>query len=554
MIIERLSNLFLNAIMPLCMWLVKKRLYEPFIRCSHNPAETQAQLLQSLLQKNRDTEFGKQHNFSTINDYNSYKTHTPISSYEDLRPLIEKQLATATTTLTTQPPLIYSTTSGTTNKPKQIPITGHSFKEMRQTQSIFTYAQYRYCPQAFSGKILGIVGPSVEGHFKNGTTYGSISGHLYKTMPYLARKKYVLPYEVFDICDYTQRYYTIVRLALEHKNITYVASANPSTFYKLLEVIEQHRESLLNDIANGSCAFCNLHEPHITRAIQKQLRPNPRRAQELQKCFALKHVSLADLWPDIKLVATWTGGSCGTTLSTITSTFPSDTHIIDLGYLASEFRGSIHIDPTHNAAIPVLDQTFYEFVAQEEWENGAHNFVGIEELSVNRLYYLFITTANGLYRYNIDDIIRVSGFFNATPTIEFIQKGIGITNITGEKLYEAQLIEAMSLISNQLNCPLKFYFLLANQEQFNYELYAEPNCAGQTISHDIALHLDRALRNINIEYESKRASDRLKPPSFSLLPPGSFEQYKEHLLAKGQREGQLKILSLQNKSDFDFSF
>ena len=42
------------------------------------------------------------------------------------------------------------------------------------------------------------------------------------------------------------------------------------------------------------------------------------------------------------------------------------------------------------------------------------------------------TTAYGLYRYHIHDLVQVTGFHNGTPLIEFLSKGSHFANITGE--------------------------------------------------------------------------------------------------------------------------
>ena len=67
-----------------------------------------------------------------------------------------------------------------------------------------------------------------------------------------------------------------------------------------------------------------------------------------------------------------------------------------------------------------------------------------DELEAGQRYYVLITTASGLYRYFMNDLLEVTGFFHRTPLLRFVQKGKGVTNLTGEKLYEAQMIESVS--------------------------------------------------------------------------------------------------------------
>jgi hypothetical protein len=61
-------------------------------------------------------------------------------------------------------------------------------------------------------------------------------------------------------------------------------------------------------------------------------------------------------------------------------------------------------------------------------------------------------------------------------------------------------------------------------------------------------------RRLNLEYESKRKSGRLKPLALNLLSPGAAAAYHRHLVARGQREAQLKVLTLQRRQDCDFDF
>ena len=136
---------------------------------------------------------------------------------------------------------------------------------------------------------------------------------------------------------------------------------------------------------------------------------------------------------------TWTGGSCGIALGSLSPLLPADTAIIEWGYSASEFRGTINIDAKHNTCLPTLTNTFFEFMERQKRETGGKDFLGLDELQEGHEYYVFITTIDGLYRYDINDIVRVNGRVFETPALEFVQKGKGVTNITGEKLTEAQV-------------------------------------------------------------------------------------------------------------------
>ena len=71
-----------------------------------------------------------------------------------------------------------------------------------------------------------------------------------------------------------------------------------------------------------------------------------------------------------------------------------------------------------------------------------------------------MTTQNGLYRYFINDIIQVTGKYNNTPTIQFIQKGDGVISLTGEKLYEDQVNKAVLKVIKNYDLRIKFYVMV----------------------------------------------------------------------------------------------
>src|SRR4029453_8090181 len=92
--------------------------------------------------------------------------------------------------------------SGPTGTPKYIPITPSALEMHRAEQALFSYLQFRACPQAFAGKALGIMGAAVEGHLDTGPAVGSVSGHLYLSLPASVQSRLVVPAAVAGIADY----------------------------------------------------------------------------------------------------------------------------------------------------------------------------------------------------------------------------------------------------------------------------------------------------------------------------------------------------------------
>src|SRR5580765_5054186 len=288
------------------MALHNARFWRPVARMASRPATTQQSVLRRLLVANRGTRFGIEHGFADIHDHRALVRQVPVQDYEMLRPYIEDQRQTGSAALTAESPLFYAQTSGTTGKPKLIPITSSMLAITRDEQALFSYVQYRACPEAFAGKALGIMGAAVEGHLDSGHAVGSVSGHLYRSMPAAVRSRFVLPSEVSEISDYNLKYLVIVRLALGEPDITYLGSPNPSTFLRLLDVMNDHRELLRKSLETGRLDRLDELDTSVRNVVAPRIRPDGVRASLLASGATLTY---ADLWPGIRLVTTWTGGS-----------------------------------------------------------------------------------------------------------------------------------------------------------------------------------------------------------------------------------------------------
>ena len=80
-----------------------------------NPLETQAKTFNKLLLKGTKTEFGRDHNFSTIKNYEDFKNQVPIRDYEGLKPYVDKVVSGEKNILWPGLPLYFAKTSGTTS-------------------------------------------------------------------------------------------------------------------------------------------------------------------------------------------------------------------------------------------------------------------------------------------------------------------------------------------------------------------------------------------------------------------------------------------------------
>jgi hypothetical protein len=265
-------------------------------------------------------------------------------------------------------------------------------------------------------------------------------------------------------------------------------------------------------------------------------------------------VRLRDVWPELEMVTTWKGGSCTIALRALEQGLAPATAVVDLGYLSSEFRGTFTYDHASGAGIPSLQDNFFEFVSVKQRHAGVHHFLTLEQLAAGEDYYIFVTTRGGLYRYDMNDIVRVEKFLHLTPLLRFVQKGRGVTSITGEKLYENQVIEAVAAALQAVAAESPFYLVTADRELPGYCLYIESDGLSPAALEMFAQHVEQQLYRINLEYKAKRGSGRLAPLEVRLLQSGCSERFRADCFRRGQREGQFKVVALQYRDELLFDF
>ena len=258
---------------------------------------------------------------------------------------------------------------------------------------------------------------------------------------------------------------------------------------------------------------------------------------------------ISDIWPNLKLISTWTSGNCSTLLPALKAQLSSKSFIGEVGYMSSEFRGTVNLDIRNETQVPTLNENFFEFVERDEWGSESPDFLMLHEIELGKDYYIFVTTQNGLYRYFINDIIQVTGKYHNTPTIKFIQKGDGVINLTGEKLYEDQVNKAVLKVIKNYNLGIKFYVMVAYSEELKYRLYIQ-----QPFKAAYAHEIEEEISRLNIEYMEKRKSGRLMPLEVVCVEKRTAEEFKKYNLDKGQREGQFKLIRLLSDKACDFDF
>jgi hypothetical protein len=539
------------------VWLIKMALriaggkqMRQLKKASKNVAKAEYDSLMNIINWAKDTEYGKKHNFDKIKTIQDFQKYVPINEYKDLKPYILRHTKGEENVLFPGKPIMYATTSGTTKDPKWIPITEKYDKECYSGLSkLWFYTIQKENPHAFDGYDLSIVGKAVEGYTEDGTPYGSFSGQNYRDIPPLLKSRHVCPYPVFKIANYDSRYYTFLRFTIP-VNVTIIITGNPSTLIAVHRKAQQWWDKIVEDVEKGTLNADLDIDPEVRREIEEEgkelLKPNPKKAEELRELKRkYGEVYPKYYWPNLGSIVTWKCGNSGLYLQHTKDYFPDNVKIRDFGYIATEARAGMILDYRNNASVLVSHLLFFEFIKKEDINEENPKVYTSSELEEGQQYYIIVTTPGGLYRYYMNDIVRIDGFYNEFPMVTFIQKGAGVTSLTGEKLYEEQLILAMNDVEQSMGMKTNFYIAFADFDSSTYHLYVEfKKDYNKSLLEEFCVNVDKKLKEFNEEYEIKRKSDRLKPLVLHTLKDDAFDKFKTECMERGYRDGQFKLVHL----------
>ncbi|MCQ2143498.1 MAG: GH3 auxin-responsive promoter family protein [Bacteroidales bacterium] len=522
-----------------------------------NPRRSGAKALRSILSAAKDTVYGREHDFAHILEAKDdkslierYREAVAANQYEDLRPYVERMKGGEPDVLFAGKPVMYAKTSGSTAQPKWIPISRkYLTNAYSRMTKIWLFTLLRERPDLFGGKILTVVDKLVEGYAPDGTMAGAVSAVLRTGAPKFIKDLYSNPLCVFSIADYEARYYTIMRMGIE-RDVRLVVMANPSSVVELLKNTARHFDDFISDVENGTISDKVNIEPEIRRELQALVRPNPARAAELR---ALKERYGEPLpkhyWPNVRVLNTWKCGNTKIYIDKFKGAFPDDIFYPELGYFASECRFGVVLDDSLQT-VPAPGIHYFEFVPEEDLASGSPRFLCIDELEEGHRYCPYVTTNSGLYRFSMNDLVEAGPKYLSTPTLRMVQKTNGAVSITGEKLSEWQVVEAVRRAAKKTGSTLQFFIRVVDVEASGYHFYYEfaENVTPDGLDAFNAL-VDAGLMDVNQEYRSKRTSLRLNAPAAHLLVSDSYEKFKRQCMTMGARDGQFKIsLLLQDET------
>ncbi len=523
-----------------------------------NPAEAQKDKLISIIRRNEGSAFGLKHRFDLIKSVEDYQAQVPPARYEDLAPYIDAQMNGQKNQLTVESPLMFATTSGTTDKPKFIPITRAHLRDYTHAFQVHNYQMIADYPVGATGKFLIIASNDEEGRTSCGIPYGAVSGLLSRRQPAIIKKYFALPYQLAKVKDVDVKYYLMLRLSAV-QNVTALLGCNPSSLLLLSDQMREQAARLVSDIFNGGLPSEYRPDEAVLDALRPLLAPNRTAARRLNRILEREGtLEPKNVWPDLALISCWKGGPMSFYLERLPKSF-GGVPIRDFGYMASEGRGTIPLTNDGAGGVLAVGSHFFEFVGEDDNSSANPVFLIASELELDGRYYIYFTTASGLYRYNINDLVEVVGFHERTPVIQFVRKGLSVCSITGEKLTEEQVKFALAQSVRQLRLDQIAHFTAAVQlgEPPYYACFMEltgPHAElTDSLREEFLRKFEDSLMAQNMEYADKRKSKRLGSPVLYVVPSGTYTRLRQRRVNSGAPEAQVKIPLLARAGEFQLN-
>ncbi|MFN7144888.1 MAG: GH3 auxin-responsive promoter family protein, partial [Myxococcota bacterium] len=190
------------------------RAVDAFERSCAAPEEAQRGRLARLLAGARGTAFAGEHGLTGDEDLDTFRAKVPIRTHAELAGRLDRVAAGEARVLTQEPARSLLETSGTTGRPKWLPVTDSWARGVADAQKLWVLALLRDDEGLSKGKALSVVSPAEHTRSPGGLPVGSNTGRMFLAQPWWVRWRAPVPYAAYCVEDPAVRAYTILRHAL----------------------------------------------------------------------------------------------------------------------------------------------------------------------------------------------------------------------------------------------------------------------------------------------------------------------------------------------------
>ncbi|WP_418510438.1 GH3 family domain-containing protein [Corallibacter sp.] len=472
-----------------------KRIYKKVQKWAKNPIETQNKIFQNLISDAAQTQFGKDHDFISINNHKDFTKRVPIRDYEALKPYVERVVSGEKDILWKGLPIYFAKTSGTTSGAKYIPITKESMPTHIEAarNAILMYIHETGNAKFVNGKMIFLQGSPVLDK-KNGVQLGRLSGIVAHYVPKYLQKNRMPSWDTNCIEDWEVKVNAIVDETLP-ENMT-VISGIPSWVQMYFEKIQERTNKKVGDVFKNFNLF-----------IFGGVNYEPYRAK-FESLIGRK-VDSIELYPASE------------------------------GFFAYQDK-----QDEKGMLLQLNSGIFYEFIKADEFFEENPKRITIKDVEVDVNYVMIISTNAGLWAYNLGDTVMFTSIkpyrVVVSGRIKHFISAFG-EHVIGKEVEQA-MQEAISGTGVQVS-----EFTVAPQinpisglpyHEWFVEFETEPNNILE-----FAKTLDKSLQKQNSYYFDLIQGSVLKTLKISRIQKDGFQNYMKSI---GKLGGQNKLPRLSN--------
>ncbi|MBB6269693.1 phenylacetate-coenzyme A ligase PaaK-like adenylate-forming protein [Pedobacter cryoconitis] len=457
----------------------------------------QKETLLQLIDSAKNTAFGKDHQFSSVKNYEDFKKQVPIKDYEQLRPYIDRVVAGEKDVMWKGKPAYFAKTSGTTSGAKYIPISKESMPEHLKAarNALLTYIHETGNADFVNGKMIFLQGSPVMTE-KNGIKVGRLSGIVANLVPAYLQKNRLPSYQTNCIEDWEEKVDAIVSETY-HQDMTLISGIPPWV------------------------------QMYFDRLIEKS---GGKQIKEIFKNFQLFVYGGVNYEPYRAKIE----NSIGKKIDSI-ETYPASE-----GFIAYQ-------DSQQDKSLLLLAKAgmFYEFIPADEYYNDNPSRLSLEEVELDKNYALILNTNAGLWGYSIGDTVK---FVSKNPYKIYVTGRIKhFISAFGEHVIGEEVEQALLSVANEQGVGIT-EFTVAPQvnpdagELPYHEWFIEFSKAPEDL-HAFSKKVDKALQQKNIYYFDLIEGKILQPLVIRTLQKDAFVTY---MRSEGKLGGQNKVPRLSN--------
>jgi hypothetical protein len=505
--------------------------YRRFLAACHRPREEQARRLRRVLAGAATTEFGRAHDFAALARVSgaraliaAYRNAVPVRPWRETQPDLDAVYAGNWRRLCPSRPLCFTMTAGSTGRFKYLPVTPELRRDLGRASLAFYGAIEAAFPALRRRAAQFLVGSAEGGTSPDGIPQGFASGFNYKALPGFVRRKFVLPYWIFTLGDAEDRAYAAGRILAERRDLGVLCAISPVNLINVMAALQRNAERLVADLRAGTLTV------RSRAAVPGRYRTSPNRplADALERARRTHGaLPVSSLFPSLELLVCWRGGNMGYYLDDLAEHF-GPRPVFEFPLSASEGVFAIPHRPGATGGIAAVTSHYLEFVPEDAAGGGA-TARGVDELEEGATYRLVITTSGGLYRYDMEDLVRVAGSVARTPVLAFVSRANRQVSVANERITECDVTEAMTAASRVtgLRVP-EFLFVPCSDRR--YRLLVD-GAALDGAARDparpgaFAREVERQLRASAKGYDFEREDGLLDPLVLVVTAPGELRRY-----------------------------